>query len=748
MVKVLSKHLIAVQLLMGLAIVLCMSNHAWAAGNITSSIVGSANGTIEPMGICEGCSSQEYIITAYSGFHLSWVKVDGALVTPEFTIADNITTFTYAFTEIDADHTIEVAFTQRISVINDSDFGTIAPAPVAPETSIEVEYGSQPSFVLTASDPCENGHTHHISDIVVDGTSTGIRGQGEKGPYTYTYPSPVTQNSTIEAQFTGHVDVTVNGPGSVALGAVSVTSTGSIEFESNIDQTFKIIAGTNYSIDSVLLDGVEQGPVPELVIEGEVAQDHTLEVTFAIDWYSIEPVSTFGSIFDDLHENTPATTKYPRYGGNQSFFVDINDDTHFVEALFIDNVKAEIPATGVTYVDPGGVFTLINHGGDTLEVKFTGVQASHRLVVLDYDRTPIADIPLVATAEAPPSNIMYIINDSNDMNIEIAMKDGVNEAQAKASTVYCGEWIYQRGSYDCKETIWDMNPRFGLKFHTVYWKTRYHGYNELYYNPAVEYKPWPRVKEVSEKLDGKDSIPGTFHFMGDKGKKYAKLAKADADTLAPRYHPFLATPTMPLRRDRWYFRIGDDAIVDDEDEDENPATEFAFSDPSHWTEQTYSNKYAYLGDYWVPTGTSPMTTDASWSYTPAKDGLHEIFVSFVYASSRNPDIKYEIICPDCNPRQLGIRTVEQHRVSGYIDEVYGYPGYSLGRFFLQAGKKVTVHFRTPSGGFGKDQVSVDAVRFTPVYAVPEAHYFMLSETDGSPYLVAFDWRSSPPSIRY
>ncbi len=723
MEKVLSKYLTAVQLLAGLAIVLCMSNHAWATWKITSSIAGSANGTIKPMGICEGCSSQEYKITANPGYHLSWVKVDGEEVA-SYTIPDGVTTYSHAFTNIDADHTIEVAFTQRITVLENSAFGSIAPAPVAPDTSIEVEYGSQPTFVLNASDPCEKGHTHHISNILVDGVATGIRGQGEKGPYSYTFPYPVTKSSKIEAQFTGHVDVTVTGPGSVELGEVSVASTGSIEFESDIYQVFKILSGTNYHVESVLLDGVEQGRRPELLLLEKDALDHTLQVTFAIDWYSIEPVSTYGLIFDDSLENTPATTKYPSFGQNLSFFVDINNADYAIEVLLIDNVSVEIPATGGTYVDPGGVFKLINTSGATLEVQFTSVQANHRLVAIDYDRRPISDIPLVAISETAPANIMYIIDDSGSMDWEV-MVPGTNHG------MYCAQGTPSSCSV-LKDSI--FHPMLGQQYR-LQWKSQWYGYNRMFYNPAVEYLPWPRVKQVSEKLHGRAAVGGGT---------YAKLDKEDADTLNARIHPLMGTDLVNLSSEFIKVSTGVNVVIDDEDGDANPATAFIWSDASHWNEVT-GDSTQYLGNYSVSNGTSTAAT-ATWSFTPDINSVFDISISWRSNTLRSENVNYEISCPACTAPISGtsttvIKTINQQN-SGAISG--GQPIYSLGSYSLQAGKTVTVTMKDTATG--ANEVSLDAVRFSQYYSVPNAHYYIWSETDGSPYLVAFDAKVN--AIRY
>jgi hypothetical protein len=75
-----------------------------------------AHGAITPLGVTTVSpgGDQSYTITADSGYHIDWVKVDGTTLDlstdPGFTYTAANTAGTYEFTNVSANHTIEVAF--------------------------------------------------------------------------------------------------------------------------------------------------------------------------------------------------------------------------------------------------------------------------------------------------------------------------------------------------------------------------------------------------------------------------------------------------------------------------------------------------------------------------------------------------------------------------------------------------------------------------------------------------------------
>ncbi|HID70427.1 MAG TPA: hypothetical protein EYP35_08215, partial [Desulfobacterales bacterium] len=678
---------------------------------VTSSITGEAHGTITDTAVFDACTAPEYIVTADTDYHISYLKVDGAAVTTPAIVPFTDVTYTHAFTTIEDDYTIDVAFTQLLEVIENSAFGSVAPDP-EDDIYIEYEYDAVVNdFVVTAVDPCATlpvGHTHHISDILVDGVPQGIRGTNEVGPYTFVYPTKITADSVLEIQFTGHVDVTVVGPGEVSLnGGQQITGSGTIEFESDLTQIVDIIAGAGYHVEEVKVDGSDVGRVSEYDFEEEVALDHTLEVKFAIDWYSVEATSTYETVFNNSAEDETATTQYPLYGEDVSFFVDLNNPLHAIKAVFIDNIKILLPASGGSTTGTG--FTATNTSDDTLEIAFTNVSESHRVVVVDYDVTPISDVPLVASSVRAPSNIMYIIDDSGSMSWS-TMIPGVQQG------VYC---IGGTGINCSDGRIYTSVLQPGGQIpteHRMQWKSQWWEYNRMYYNPEVNYVPWPRVVEVSQ-------------TVGDS------RTDANADTYAPRFHPLEDSSVLILSG--IFASVGVAAstiIIDDGD------AGYSVSDNSHY--QRANNGPSYNDDYEYALGTAANKW-ARWSFTPPADDEYGVYISWRYNSSREV-IPYTVSCLTCVPAINDTINVDQSN-SGYPDSTTGEPQFLLGSYNFENGKNVTV---TLADNYQADSSSsTDAVMITAGRTfIPNAHYYIWSTVEAAPYLVTFD--ANTAAIRY
>ena len=680
---------------------------------VTSSITGEVHGTITDTAVFDACTDQTYTVAVNdTDYHISYLNVDGAAVTTPAIVPFTDTTYTYDFLNIQADHTMDTAFTQLLTVIEDSTFGSVAPDP-ADDIFIEYEYDAVVNdFVVTAVDPCDTtpvSHTHHISDILVDGVSQGIRGTNEVGPFTFVYPTQITADSVLEVQFTGQVDVTVVGPGDVSLnGGQNVTGSGTIEFESDLTQTFDIIAGAGYHVEQVKVDGIDVGRVSKYVFNEKVALDHTLEVKFAIDWYSVEATSTYDTVFNNSAEDETATIQYPLYGDNVSFFVDLNNSQHAIKAVFVDNLKIVMPAAGGSTTGTG--FTATNTADDTLEIAFTNISESHRVVVVDYDITPISDVPLVASSVRAPSNIMYIIDDSGSMSWS-TLVPGIEQGK------YCvgGTGTYCSGG-SRYTSILQPGGQIPMSAR-MQWKSQWMEYNRMYYNPDVNYVPWPRVVEVSQTIGGD---PRTT---------------ANADIYAPRYHPLSAGSVLILPKT--FVSVGTATttiIIDDED------AGYSVSDSSHYYQASAS--HSYNDDYEYAHG-SAANKWARWTFTPPTDDNYDVYVSWRHNGSRKV-VPYTLSCPTCTSAINKTINVDQS-VNGYPNSSTGEPQFSLGTYALESGKTFTV---TLNDNYGATSTSsADAVMITTGRVnIPNAHYYVWSTADAAPYLVIFDAAAS--KIRY
>jgi hypothetical protein len=146
--------------------------------NITATVTGE--GSITPAGVtavnCDG--TQNYTITPAVGYVIDDVTVDGTSV--------GVVT-SYTFTNVTADHTIDVVFT----AIADSTYTITATASangtITPAGAITVNYGASQTFVMTPDE------FYTVGDVLVDSVSVGA-----VTSYTFTN---VTADHTIDVIF-------------------------------------------------------------------------------------------------------------------------------------------------------------------------------------------------------------------------------------------------------------------------------------------------------------------------------------------------------------------------------------------------------------------------------------------------------------------------------------------------------------------------------------------------------------------
>ncbi|HEB50009.1 MAG TPA: hypothetical protein ENI89_05315, partial [Desulfobulbus sp.] len=479
---------------------------------ITATVLGS-HGTLTPTQTVPcGSSGYAYIAQAESGYHISWLKVNGA----DVPAAAGQESYTYTFGTITSDQTIEVAYTQLITVTEDSPFGDITPA--AGKVPIEVNYGDNLTFDITAASSCPNGlghdgQVHHISDVIVDGASVpGVKGSGLT-TYSYTF-SNITSDHSIEALFTSYIDMTVNGNGTTD--PLGVTTTGSLEVDAHDSPTITAVPDPGFHVSAVEIDGTPVGQPESYTFSDMYDEDHTYEVWFSIDTFTLKPVSRFGTVYDTAAQSVVATDREVSYHDTSSFYVDLDDPDHSVMGILIDNISYPIPAAGDTVIYPA--FTLINNADDYLEVRFTNVEVGHRLEVQDYDTSPISDVPLDARLRPKPASLMFVLDDSGSMDWEfIVPGNGLFNGRyyvysyptVDAARVYSNNSIQANGEQD-------------------EWRSQWAGVNKMFYNPDVEYVPWPTFTGTPS-----SNLPAADSSIAGQAD-----GQAHANIYRPRYHPW------------------------------------------------------------------------------------------------------------------------------------------------------------------------------------------------------------------
>jgi hypothetical protein len=249
------------------------------------------NGTISPLGSASYLYHQNavYNINAAQGYYIASVTVDGT--TTNYTQADALTTTTYTFDNIEANHVINVTFAQFIFTVtvNAGANGAITPA------TANFAYGATPTFTITP----DAGYS--IADVTVDGASIGAVA-------TYTF-LPLDGNHTIAATFTANsytIAATAGNGG-------TITPAGNTTVAYNANQAYTISANAGYHVSDVFVDGVSVGAVNTYTFTG-VTANHTIYAAFESNEYTV-------TVNQPAHGTiTPGTTTV-LYGATPSFVI-------------------------------------------------------------------------------------------------------------------------------------------------------------------------------------------------------------------------------------------------------------------------------------------------------------------------------------------------------------------------------------------------------------------------------------------
>ncbi|MEE4603806.1 MAG: PilC/PilY family type IV pilus protein [Desulfobacteraceae bacterium] len=112
-----------------------------------------------------------------------------------------------------------------------------------------------------------------------------------------------------------------------------------------------------------------------------------------------------------------------------------------------------------------------------------------------HGKMDIADEPMMAVIKPAPANIMFLLDDSGSMWFEVLTADYYEgrfpNPDEDESDGY-GYIFDDDGHHAAEDVIRYMGPA-GRKF----WKSQFHEYNVIYYNPRVSYDPWPGYGDQS-----------------------------------------------------------------------------------------------------------------------------------------------------------------------------------------------------------------------------------------------------------
>ena len=245
----------------------------------TVTATAGINGTITPAGTTSYVFGQdaEFNVNADQGYFIASVTVDGTPILFEPNI--EMTSYTYTFDNIAANHTISATFAQKMFTVtvNAGAHGTITPA------TGNYAYGTDVVLTITPN----AGYT--IADVTVDGNSVGAVS-------TYTIPY-ITSDHTVAATFAA-IQYTINASASVGG---TITPDGATLVAHNGSQSYTISANAGYHVAAVYVDGASVGAVTSYNFTN-VTADHQIYALFESNEFTI-------TVNQPLHGTiTPGTT--------------------------------------------------------------------------------------------------------------------------------------------------------------------------------------------------------------------------------------------------------------------------------------------------------------------------------------------------------------------------------------------------------------------------------------------------------
>lgn len=119
-----------------------------------------------------------------------------------------------------------------------------------------------------------------------------------------------------------------------------------------------------------------------------------------------------------------------------------------------------------------------------------------------YAAMDLADAPLLNKIKPPVPNLMILMDDSGSMSFEILVAGrfgGEFENPEDTTTDKTKGFCYYFDDMDDGYKMTGLNNAYRQMDaeDRKYWRTQWHEVNALYYNPNVEYKPWPSYGSVT-----------------------------------------------------------------------------------------------------------------------------------------------------------------------------------------------------------------------------------------------------------
>jgi hypothetical protein len=266
-------------------------------------------------------SSQTLTFTPNTNYHTDSLYIDGVGQSANSQAS-------YTFTNVTANHTIRVTFALTGYTITASAGSN---GSISPSGSVGVNSGANQTFTLSPNTE------YHTDSVYVDGV-----GSKDSGATSYTFTS-VTANHTFSVTFKINCYTLTPSVGPNGNGTISPSTVQMVKYDSS--QIFTFTPAPGYHTDSLYTDGIgirDSGATADTL--KSISANHTIEVTFAINTYTLTPsAGAHGSI-------SPSTAQTVNYNGSQSFTLTPNSG-FAVDSVSIDGVGSAYTSSSYTFTN-------------------------------------------------------------------------------------------------------------------------------------------------------------------------------------------------------------------------------------------------------------------------------------------------------------------------------------------------------------------------------------------------------------
>ncbi len=394
----------------------------------------NGGGSISPKGesIVNAGKNLSYNFVASEGYELTNVLIDGISVS-SVVLQNIISSGTYTFTNIQANHTIKAIYSLKkfdISV-------TTSPnGSVSPTGSFKAEYNQIINFSILPNSG------YHLKDIKVNNVSVSLV-ELSNAVDGGTYSIKITNTTTIYFEFQINVyTITASSKGGGQItpsGETSVNAGGEVYYYFTPNEGYFV---SEIKINNIALSGTS---LTNAISNGytftDIAQNYTIVVTFSIYTYTITASSSLGGSI------SPSGIATVNHGQSKTFTFAANDGYELVEIL-IDGVS-------ISYED----FKFAKENGYT----FAFVNGNHSIVanfeIIKITITSVAGengniSPKGVIEYHSGDNATYTFSPNEGYLVSIISVDGINLSGTEFENAVLNGYTFTNITDDHTIAVW------------------------------------------------------------------------------------------------------------------------------------------------------------------------------------------------------------------------------------------------------------------------------------------------------